>query len=406
MFWLVAGVMTAIAGLALYWGWQRNIGSQLEHARWQTQVRIARKRIDELKLSLEEGEIDQLAFDLEEAEIARPLLSVSQKQQLNRRLPMAWVAVPVLFVAISSVLLYQKYGAQEGLQLLAMRQAGIDTPAERNEALQVWQAWQDKRPKDIEGWLGLALAYSQGGRFEQAEQAFLSTLAALNRQESPAELDEAYVYANLAQNRFNQNQQQFDQQTELWLDKALELNPDSELGLGLRGVQGFANEDWLQVITAWNRLLPMLENAQERAAIQGAMAQARSAYVNAGGDPAALAAIEGVGFDVLINLEADRLNLEDYPVLFLIARPQGATMPVAVRRVLVDRFPMTVRLSSLDSMGNGISMLDFESLEIVARLSQSGSAIAQEGDWQSAPVLADIPEDYVPLTLSIDQPVR
>lgn len=406
MFWLLAGAMTALAALSIYWGWQRNIGSQLEHARWQTQVRIASKRIEELKQSMALGEIDQAAFEQEEAEIARPLLVVAQKQKLNRTLPLAWMLLPVLLVVLSSVLLYQRYGAAEGLQLVQMRQAGIDTPAERNEALRVWQAWQDKRPKDIEGWLGLAMAYSQGGRFEQAEEAFIATLGALNRQETPAEIDEAYVYANLAQNRFNSNQQQFDQQVDLWLDKALELNPDNELGLGLRGVQGFANEDWLQVMTAWNRLLPLLENEQEKAAIEGAMAQARSAFINAGGDPAEIAAIEGIGFDVQVDLANERLNLEDYPVLFVFARPPGSTMPVAVKRVLVYQLPMTVRLSSLDSMGNGVSMLDFESVEIIARLSQSGSAVAQEGDWQSAAKLVAVPDDYVAHRLTIDQAVR
>lgn len=403
MFWLLAGAMTALAALAVFWGFQRNVSSQLEHARWQEQVRIAGKRINELKVALAASEIDAAEFAQEEAEIARPLLSVSQKQKLNRQLPLAWVMLPVILIAASSALLYQKYGAAEGIALAQMRQEGISTPSQRDEALIIWQAWQDKRPKDIEGWLGLSIAYTQGGRYEEAESALLSTLGALNRQESAAEIDEAYVYANLAQNRFNLNGQQFDPQTDLWLDKALELNPDSELGLGLRGVQGFANEDWLQVIVAWTRLIPLLENPQERAAIEGAMGQAKDAYINAGGDPSQLAAIEGIGFDVEITLDAPRINMEDFPVLFVLARPEGTNMPVAVKRVLVNQLPMSVRLSSLDGMGNGITMLDFEQLEIVARLSQSGSAASQSGDWQSEPLLVTVPQDYRSISVTIDQ---
>lgn len=406
MFWLIAGAMTAIAALVLVFAMRGSVASQLEHARWREQVRLAKKRITALRRAQADGELDAQLFAQEEAEIARPLLAMSSQQQLNRRLNLAWVLAPVLVLALSSVWLYDRYGAQEGLTLAAMQAQGIRTPTELRQALDVWQAWQDKRPKDVEGWLGLASAYSQGGQFEKAEAAWQATLRALNAQESPSELDEAYVYANLAQNRFNQNQQQFDAQVDLWMTKALELNPDSELALGLKGVQGFANEDWLQVIQAWNRLLPLLENANERQAITGALGQARQAFLASGGDANELAAIEGIGFDVSVTLAApERVNLSDYPVMFVYARPVGSKMPLAIRRVLVNDLPMSVRVSSLDEMGTGVALTDFDQVELVARLSQSGSAAAQNGDWQSQPVVVDVVPDYQNVELLIDQQI-
>ena len=62
-------------------------------------------------------------------------------------------------------------------------------------------------------------------------------------------------------------------------------------------------------------------------------------------------------------------------------------MPYAVVKQPAFLLPFAVRLDDLVSMSPGRKLSDADQFEIVVRLSSSGAAMAQPGDWQwlSAP---------------------
>ncbi len=61
-------------------------------------------------------------------------------------------------------------------------------------------------------------------------------------------------------------------------------------------------------------------------------------------------------------------------------------MPLAIRDMKVADLPQTITLD--ESMGipgmSGMAMSQFPELELVARVSRTGTATAQPGDWQAS----------------------
>ena len=68
--------------------------------------------------------------------------------------------------------------------------------------------------------------------------------------------------------------------------------------------------------------------------------------------------------------------------LFVIARPLGGGMPFAVvRRPAVD-FPLSIRLDDAVSMNPAQALSLANEVEVIVRISLSGSPMAQPGDWE------------------------
>lgn len=87
-------------------------------------------------------------------------------------------------------------------------------------------------------------------------------------------------------------------------------------------------------------------------------------------------------------------------VLYLIAR-QGATT-LSVQRIESPRFPLEFSLSAAGAMVGGVA---FEgSVDVVARLSRSGDAIASSGDLEGTAKGVSIPASKVEITIDTARP--
>jgi cytochrome c-type biogenesis protein CcmH len=67
------------------------------------------------------------------------------------------------------------------------------------------------------------------------------------------------------------------------------------------------------------------------------------------------------------------------PLYVFVRDPKQPGLPLAVKR-LETRFPQTVELTSADAMIAGHGIVPGQDVEVVARISRSGSPIAQKGD--------------------------
>ena len=89
--------------------------------------------------------------------------------------------------------------------------------------------------------------------------------------------------------------------------------------------------------------------------------------------------------------------------VFVVVRdPQRRRPPLAVRRLTVADLPTRTTLTDANAMLPGTSLSGVAQLELLARVSLSGSAAAQSGDWQSAVVQVQ-PGDGEPVALRIDR---
>ncbi|WP_425512105.1 c-type cytochrome biogenesis protein CcmI/CycH, partial [Xanthomonas translucens] len=131
------------------------------------------------------------------------------------------------------------------------------------------------------------------------------------------------------------------------------------------------------------------------AAAPGAAAPAQAsatAAANAASAPASAA----VGtLTVSVSLDpgfAARVRLRGDASVFVIARvPGGPPMPVAVQKHSLQSLPLRVTLSDSDSPMPTQTLSQLKQVQVLARLSNSGNAMRQEGDLESAAVTVTLP---------------
>ena len=57
-------------------------------------------------------------------------------------------------------------------------------------------------------------------------------------------------------------------------------------------------------------------------------------------------------------------------------------MPLAINRVQVSQLPLTITLDESMAMSPQFTLANASQIEVVARISEDGSATAKPGDWQ------------------------
>ena len=99
-------------------------------------------------------------------------------------------------------------------------------------------------------------------------------------------------------------------------------------------------------------------------------------------------ALLSVRVDILPALKA---KLASTDVLFVLARQAGGSpMPLAVKRMPVQDFPLTVTLDDADGPMPTLRLSQQKSVEVLARVSKSGDALPQPGDFEAHAKSADV----------------
>mgnify|MGYP003147472567 FL=1 len=211
--------------------------------------------------------------------------------------------------------------------------------------------------------------------------------------------EDADILAQLAQARYLAAQRQVDEQTQRLLDKALSINPRQATALGVVGIDAFAAERYADAVTVWQRLLSSLPgDSSEAMVIASGLNEAKKRALAAG-------SLSGVAVD--IDLDA-ALSAPPQAVLFVVARASdGNPMPVAALRLpLIDgvqSLPQRLYLTDSDVIRQGQVLADFDTLQLSAHISLSGTAMRGEGDLVSSAVSLDADPRQEAVSLLIDQ---
>ncbi len=305
------------------------------------------------------------------------LLAIPLLRNAAGSAPVAAV-LTVLLVPVVTLTLYltsSNYGWTPAAVMKARPSGGNMAPS-LDEAIAQLEAKLREQPDNLEGWLLLGNAYLQTRRFEDAQTAFGTALRLSNGKDPHAKIGLAEALILADRNSIT------GQAGELAED-ALKQLPDDPKALWYGGLAALARQDIPTMQHRWERLLELNPPESVRRII---VEQLTAAGIT---PPAATvgsvqAGSNGNSPQIQVTVEvADELagRIGEGAVLFLAARDDDRPgPPVAAVRDPVSGFPRQLNISDADAMMPGRSLANLDEVRLVARVSNSGTAIAKPGD--------------------------
>jgi len=319
--------------------------------------------------------------------IAAAVLVVPLAGRSRSAMPPARIAalVAVVLLAGGAAALYAWLGNRAWLQKAAdSPQAMVGRLARRLE----------REPQDLNGWLMLGRSYAVLEEFPLAARAF-------ERANSLAGGKNAEAITGLAEALVLEDQTQLSGRAGALFERALALDPRSPRALfyGAAVAEGRGDlklaRDRFQALLDQSppeRVRPILQrqiaSLDARIAIGDGTPRAPASTpgletkpVAGGGQSGAKVAPAGPVVRVHITLDAKVAPAapSGAPTFVFIRLPDTPGPPLAARRI-ETRFPQTVELSQADAMIQGHGIEPDQDVEIIARISRSGTPQAHSGD--------------------------
>ena len=276
-------------------------------------------------------------------------------------------------------------------------------PTSFAEAITRLEAKLDSDPNHLEGWQLLARSYAAENRLDESRDALARAVRHFpDEPDLLAEAAEARAMA--ADNR------ELDAEAVAMLRRALELQPMNQRARWFLGISQRQAQQPAEAARTWEPLL---------ATVDADTADSLREQINAARSDAGLAPLEGpaipvhsgatgaVSINISVSIDpALAMRLPENGVVFVIARqPDGPPIPVAVERFSAAQLPLVVTLDDNDSLMPTAKLSDMEKVQISVRISASGDAAPQPGDFEAAPVVVATSPNAV-AALLIDRVVK
>ena len=368
-------------------------------------IQLHEEKLNELNLDLEEERIDQVAYKVARQELDRELLidtPVESKETSAHHYAVEAKKHPALALAIAvflpmlSLLVYMQLGmhADAEKQLAASApNAEKSTPSVDQMVAKLEKYLQDNKG-ELKDWVMLGRSYKHLGRFGEAANAF----ATANQMEKNPQvlLEHAEVVALMNGQRFN------EQARKLALE-ALALAPDNVNALWFSGVAEFQFANYRESIKHLSQLSSVAaEDAEVDRSIRHYISQAREQLIVAGKSVASMdellpavkkvAVANPASLKVNIDISAEaRKNFTASDIVFVYAKAlKGPKMPLAAQRLTLADLPASVVLDDSMAMVEGMSLSAFKQVVVSARVTKTGTAIAQSGDYIGQVTVNDV----------------
>jgi len=163
-----------------------------------------------------------------------------------------------------------------------------------------------------------------------------------------------------------------NRQASLLLQSLLKADPHNLRTLSLLAFNAYGQQQYDQAIDAWQTLLALLPADDKRhAMIARSIEKARS---EAGQQSRQLA------LTVTLTPEAEKMLPPD-GVLYISVSDGDSPVPVAVKRIPLSHFPLTLTLDDSNAMMPDRLLSAQHQVAVRVRVSRDGSANPQPGDW-------------------------
>ena len=395
--WLTITLLLLVAALFIavpfYIGRNRELDDESFNVAEQANIDVFRDQQAQYQQQFEGGEIsaEQQALMLAEAEQLLLSNTASVRQQQDTRQGLWLLPILIIVMSLASIFIYRSLGSavdQQITESLAEQQSQwtpelIATIGERAK----------QRPNNVYYWTILAEEAMGRGDMVAAEGYFAEAIR--------VQPNESYLLGQYAQALFFVEENRFSATVIAAVDRAFAVDSSNQTVLGLKGIQAFQEADYRRAITYWQGAASGLNPASDSwLALQNGIQQAQQL---AGEAPS-----ESDDFRLMINLSIDpSIQYSPHQLVFVaIIEADGPPMPVAARKLAASQLPLALELSDRDVLMAGRSLADAGKIKVVARLSSSGSATPQEGDWQVVSDIINGRSGTLNLSLSIATPFR
>ena len=237
----------------------------------------------------------------------------------------------------------------------------------------------DKNPEDLEGWLLLGRSYSQLEQYPLAVRAY-------QRADHLADGRNAEALTGLAEALVLGNQSDLAGRAGKLFEQALAIEPRSTKALFYAAIAAMERGEKPLARSRFTTLLAANPPQEVRTLIEQTLQNLDAAPAADGAKPAAApkadaapAAVVSVKLQVTLSPAVAAKAAQGAP-LFVLARSPGKRGPPLAARRLEARFPQEIELRSTDAMLSGTGFEAGQELEITARVSNGGSAMASTGD--------------------------
>ena len=293
-----------------------------------------------------------------------------------------------------------------GMYLLVGTPAALDqqelrAPGSLEEAIGRLEADLARDPRQPDGWLLLGRSYTA---MEQPAKA----LAAIERAKDLVPDDDG-LQVEYAQARANLDpQRRFDDTAVAALREVLARSPDHQRARWLLGIAQRQAGDDAGAVATWEPLQDQLDG-DVAAALREQIALARDAAGMPASPTHETATDRPHALRVRVRVTGDTAGLARLPPVanvFVFARAAGGPpMPVAAQRQRLTDLPLDIVLDDDDSLMPTQPLSELDSIEVLARISVTGTANRSEGDLESAPVRVALPSDRaIDLEIAISPP--
>lgn len=356
------------------------------NSRDETQIELYREHLADLEKSLARGEIDQTQFDDLKLELQKTLVvegagETQGKWHLGGKKLMLTFAI---LTPLLSLLLYTQWGQKKDwdiyklLEALPQAQSQEDYDKKLRELVVMVQARLNQTPDNMQLLNLLAQTAMTLQDYDQAVDAYRKILDEFP--ESPR------IIANLAQALFYRAGNTVTPEVREYTHKALQLAPMMPEMLGLAGIDAKNQGDYKTAIRYWKTAVQYMDpNSRVAQGYLNGIAKAEQALVAAGEkleSDEKPAASSSAKIEIQVSL-GESAQITGGETLFVYARAwQGPKMPLAIQKLSASQLPITVTLDESMAMAPGMTIKSFPELELVARISKTGSPTAQTGDWQ------------------------
>lgn len=251
-------------------------------------------------------------------------------------------------------------------------------------------------PDSLDGWVLLGRSRKEQQRYSDALEAFKQALRlAPNEPMLMVEMAETMTLGDPS-HRIQGDALNL-------LQMAQRIDPRNQRALWFLGIAAYQQQRYAEAAASWEPLLTLVPESTRpalRRQIDQARARAGMPQLPVEAAPVATPALLTVRVEIAPALRA-KLVPDD--VLFVYARmPTGPPMPLAVKRVPAKDFPVTIALADADGPMPTMRLSRQSAVDLRARVSHTGDALPQAGDFETMPQTATVGAKNV-LTLTIDR---